>query len=127
MWPLTGGCHYSGGCERYLSGCGSRPQLASNSRFDISWWQWRRMRQAWKDVKISFVALSNWMAEMVRHSPLTGGNEVSVIPNGIDVERFAPTDKAAARAAWRLPQDRKIIRSEERRVGTESVRTCRSR
>src|SRR3546814_16301184 len=49
------------------------------------------------------------MAEMVRHSPLTGGNEVSVIPNGIDVERFAPTDKAAARAAWRLPQDRKII------------------
>lgn len=109
MWPLTGGCHYSAGCERYLSGCGNCPQLGSNSRFDISWWQWRRKRHAWKDVKISFVALSNWMAEMVRRSPLTAGNDVTVIPNGIDVDRFAPTDKAVARAAWRLPDDRKII------------------
>lgn len=109
MWPLTGGCHYSAGCERYLTGCGNCPQLGSRSRFDISWWQWRRKRRAWKNVKVSYVALSNWMAERARLSPLTYGNEISVIPNGVDVDRFAPADKAAARAAWRLPQDRQII------------------
>lgn len=109
MWPLTGGCHYSAGCERYLTGCGSCPQLESGSRFDISWWQWRRKRKAWQDLKVTFIALSNWMAERAAVSPLTFGNEIVVIPNGIDVDRYAPSAKAAAREAWRLPQDRKII------------------
>ena len=28
MNPLTGGCHYSGGCTRFINGCGSCPQLS---------------------------------------------------------------------------------------------------
>jgi len=109
MWPLTGGCHYSAGCERYRTGCGNCPQLGSGSRFDISAWQWRRKYRAWKDVKINFVALSHWMAERAKESPLTRNNTVTVIPNGVDVDRFSPDDKIAARKAWRLPTDRKII------------------
>src|SRR3546814_20373984 len=111
MWPLTGGCHYSGGCERYLSGCGSCPQLASNSRFDISWWQWRRKRQAWKDVKISVVAVTLKKTEMMTHSTLTGGHEVPVIPNASEVERFSSTIHAAATASGRVPQAIRISTS----------------
>src|SRR3546814_14232789 len=59
MWPLTGGCQHSGGCTRYLSGCGSCPQLALHPRFHIRWGQWPRKRQHWQDRKTSFSALSN--------------------------------------------------------------------
>ncbi len=32
MWPFTGGCHYSMGCDRFRSGCGHCPQLGSTKR-----------------------------------------------------------------------------------------------
>jgi glycosyltransferase involved in cell wall biosynthesis len=109
MWPITGGCHYSGDCLKFVSGCGRCPQLGSKARYDLSRWQWRRKHRAWGGVPVTYIALSNWMARCALDSPLTFGNEVVVIPNGIDVRRFAPSDKATARAKWGLPADRSVI------------------
>jgi glycosyltransferase involved in cell wall biosynthesis len=53
--------------------------------------------------------MCNWMADYARRSPLTFGNEVSVIPNGINVESFRPADKGVARSIWRIPPDKKVI------------------
>ena len=111
MWTLTGGCHYSDDCEKFLEGCGACPQLGSRRSLDISRWQWHRKRRAWRDLDIDYVGLSKWIADYARRSPLAHGSRVSVIPNGIDVERFVPSDTASARAAWGLPQDKHIILS----------------
>jgi glycosyltransferase involved in cell wall biosynthesis len=109
IWPLTGGCHYTIGCDKLYTGCGACPQLGSHTSFDISRWTWRKKYRAWKDADISFVAMSNWMAECARKSPLTFGHDITVIPNGIDTRRFTPLDKRVARALWSLPQDKQII------------------
>jgi glycosyltransferase involved in cell wall biosynthesis len=109
MWPLTGGCHYSNGCEKYLTGCGACPVLGSTSELDISRWQWRAKRKHWRDLPITYVALSSWLAREARRSPLVAGNEVMRIANGIDVNRFQPSERNAARAAWGLPEGRQII------------------
>jgi glycosyltransferase involved in cell wall biosynthesis len=109
MWPLTGGCHYAGDCERFLTGCGQCPQLGSRTRFDLSSWQWNRKERAWRDLSIGFVAASTWMARLAERSPLTAGNPVRVIPNGINMNFFKPIDKMAARDAWDLPRDKRII------------------
>jgi glycosyltransferase involved in cell wall biosynthesis len=109
MWPLTGGCHYSNDCEKFLTKCGACPQLSTNVPFDLSRWQWRRKHRAWRDVAVTYVAMSNWMANYARRSPLTFDNEVSVIPNGVDTDRYAPIDRAAARAIWRIPPDKRVI------------------
>lgn len=109
MWPLTGGCHYAGDCERFVTGCGQCPQLGSKTDFDISAWQWRRKRRAWRDVKVSYVAPSGWMAEFAKASPLLRGSEVHTIPNGVDVARFKPIDRTSACAAWDLRPDRQIV------------------
>jgi glycosyltransferase involved in cell wall biosynthesis len=109
MWPLTGGCHYSNGCEKYLSGCGACPVLGSTSELDISRWQWRAKRKYWRDLPITYVALSNWLEREAQRSPLVAGKEVVRIANGIDVNRFQPSERIAARAAWGLPEDRQII------------------
>lgn len=109
MWPLTGGCHYSNGCEKFLSMCGACPQLGANRSYDLSRWLWRRKFNAWRDVKVTYVAMCNWMADYARRSPLTFGNEVAVIPNGIDVDQYSPADKAFARSVWKIPQDKRVI------------------
>jgi len=109
MWPLTGGCHYSGGCMKFQTGCGACPQLGSRDSADISRRQWRRKQRHWAGIRITYVALSQWMARCARSSPLTFGNEICVIPSGIDVERFRPTDRSTARSMWGLPQDRRVI------------------
>ena len=109
MWPLTGGCHYAGECDRFRSGCGRCPQLGSRTALDISAWQWRRKHRAWRGVEVAYVAPSRWMAECALASPLRHGNKVHTIANGVDVERFKPIDRAAARAAWDLPQERRIV------------------
>ena len=109
MWPLTGGCHYAGDCNKFTSGCGSCPQLGSSSDHDLSRWQWRKKRRYWSGVPITYVALSNWMASCARRSPLVHGNDIVTIPNGVDVGHFRPFEKAQARAAWGLPLDKQIV------------------
>jgi hypothetical protein len=37
------------------------------------------------------------------------GNDVCVIPNGVDISRFKPIDRAVARSAWDLPVDGQVI------------------
>ncbi len=109
MWPLTGGCHYSGDCDRFAVGCGSCPQLGSDHPNDLSRWQWQSKERNWRGVPITYIALSHWMASCARRSPLSSGNDIVTIPNGVDLAHFRPLDKAAARSAWRLPTDRQII------------------
>ena len=109
MWPLTGGCHYSNGCEKFIERCGACPQLTSTMSYDLSRWLWDRKFRAWQDVSLTYIAMCNWMADYARRSPLTFGNEVSVIPNGIDVQKFTPADKAFARQVWRIEPGKKVI------------------
>ena len=49
------------------------------------------------------------MARLAERSPLTAGNPVRVIPNGINMNYFKPIDRMAARDAWDLPRDKRII------------------
>lgn len=109
LWVLTGGCHYTSGCDRYRTGCGACPQLGSRRTGDISQWQWARKQRAWRDVPVAYVGLSRWIADCARESPLTFGNEVCVIPNGIDTRAFAPADVAASRARWQIGPDKRVI------------------
>jgi len=48
MAPRTGGCHYDGGCSRYLEACGKCPQLGSTTDADLSRQVWSRRHAAWR-------------------------------------------------------------------------------
>jgi glycosyltransferase involved in cell wall biosynthesis len=109
MWPLTGGCHYSCGCEKFLTECSNCPDLRRNFPIDLARWQWQRKYRSRQGLPVTYVALSNWLADYARRSPLVHGNEVTVIPSGIDTSTYAPMDKAKARALWELPADKRIV------------------
>ena len=109
MWSFTGGCHYSAGCQRYQDACGACPQLRSSHDADLSRAIWSRKRRHWQGLDLSLVAISSWLARSVQSSGLFRSCPVEVIPNGLDLERFQPSEKAVARRAWNLPADRQIV------------------
>ncbi len=109
MWAFTGGCHYSAGCHRYEVSCGYCPQIQSRSEDDLSRTIWQRKKHAWKDLNLTLVPISNWLADCVRKSALLPDRPIEVIPNGLDVGRFHPIPKQKALAAWDLPPGKRYI------------------
>jgi glycosyltransferase involved in cell wall biosynthesis len=109
MWAFTGGCHYSGDCTAYQSGCGRCPLLGSNQSSDLSSKLWQCKQAAWKDLSITVVPLSHWLADCARQSKLFAHQRIQVIPNAIDAEVYRPIDQAIARNLLNLPLNKKLI------------------
>ncbi len=108
-WPFTGGCFLPLDCIRYQESCGRCPVLGSSLENDLSRRVWRRKQKAWQGLDLAIVAPSRWMAARARASSLFRDRRIEVIPNGLDVERYKPFDKRAAREFLALPQDKKLI------------------
>ncbi len=99
MWAFCGAEHYSE--ADYWRDGNHGPAAASGLRhwFDVNAWVWRRKRRLWRDLpSLTFVCPSRWLAGCFRDSEIFGRHRVEVIANGIDEQRFAPVDKALARA-----------------------------
>jgi len=109
MWPFTGGCHYDNECGKFRQSCGNCPVLHSERERDLSRRIWSRKKKAWEGVPIVVVATSHWLADMARASSLFRDQRIEVIPNGLDTEIYKPMDKATARAAYNLPQDKHLL------------------
>jgi glycosyltransferase involved in cell wall biosynthesis len=109
MWAFTGGCHYDNSCGRYKESCGICPQLGSKRQSDLSHWVWKRKMKTWKDLDITIVTPSRWLAKSAQSSSLFKNHRIEVIPHGLDIQRFKPIDKKIARDILSLPRDKKLI------------------
>src|SRR5687768_4889756 len=110
MGVFTGGCHYTQGCEKFTANCGACPQLGSNDEHDLSWQAWNRKRVAFGlTERLHIVGTSQWIAGEAKRSSLLGKFPVSVIPNGLDTDEFAPRDKGFSRDLWNIPRDAKVV------------------
>jgi glycosyltransferase involved in cell wall biosynthesis len=109
MWAFSGGCHYDGECERYIEKCGSCPMLGSSKVNDLSRRIWKRKKRAWKDIDLTIVSPSTWLADCAKKSSLLKDRRVEVIHNGIDLNIFKPLQKEQARNILGISQDKKII------------------
>ena len=110
--PFTGGCHFDAGCKRYRGRCGACPKLGTTEQDDLSRQIWNRRQSAYCRISTSqlqLVAPCRWVAEEVRQSSLLGRFPVTVIPYGVDIEAFAPRDRAFARDALGIPQQARVL------------------
>jgi glycosyltransferase involved in cell wall biosynthesis len=108
-WPFTGGCHLPGDCVRYREACGACPALGSNADRDLSRRVHERKRRAWSRLPVRVVAPSRWIADAARASALFRKQVIEVIPNGIDLDRFRPIDRDAARATLGIPPGARVL------------------
>jgi len=109
MWPFTGGCRYSRDCGKYRDNCGACPELGSRFQWDASRLGWLRKRRSWRDLQLTVVAPSRWLAECVTRSSLMREARVEVIPNGLNTSAYRPIDRALARSLLGLPLDVPLV------------------
>jgi glycosyltransferase involved in cell wall biosynthesis len=109
MWAFTGGCYYSQDCPRYTESCGGCPLMQRGKSWDLSRWVWQRKVKAWKDINLTIVTPSSWLAKCASASSLFKDRPVEVIPNGLDSERYKPIERRLARSILTLPQDKQLI------------------
>ena len=97
MWPFTAGCHYSGNCNRYQSGCNSCPavkpffQSLSTKAFRVKLDVLGSPRR-----NLVFVAPSKWMKNKAQSSSLLANHRIEVIPNpvaAVDTGGFVSTSE----------------------------------
>lgn len=93
--PMTGACHYTHGCSKYLIDCSQCPQLVKNE-YDIS--------KHLLDTKIKYlpkeiviVSPSKWLANCARESQVFQKNRIEVIPNSVDCSAYRPFEKNEAK------------------------------
>ena len=95
-WAFTGKCpHFAMvGCDKWLHGCGSCPQLHDYPRslLDTTKSMYKK-KQAWFTSleKLTIVTPSEWLANLVKQSFLKD-YPTKVIHNGIDLSVFRPTE-----------------------------------
>ncbi len=93
-WAFTGYCpHFDMiGCNKWEDGCEKCPQRKQYSWFfDKSKKLYQRKKELIKDIDLTIITPSSWLAGLVRKS-FFKDCEIKVIHNGIDLEIFKPTE-----------------------------------
>jgi len=117
QWAFCGAEHYttppgpgesSSSDERFAVGYtrGNRPRHEAGP--DLNRRTWLRKRGAWRR-PIPIVCPSTWLADCARRSALMADWPISMIPNPLDLQKWAPSDQRQARALLNLPQDRPLV------------------
>lgn len=110
MNAFTGGCHYSGGCERFQTGCGHCPQLRSPAESDVS-----RQLISIKDaglrrLDLHVVAPSRWLLDAARSSHLfRHAQSFHHIPYAMELGKPDPEQTRSLRQHERVGEDEAII------------------
>jgi glycosyltransferase involved in cell wall biosynthesis len=111
-WLLSGHCAHSFGCERWLQGCGSCPDLTIYPavRRDSTAYNWRRKQQIFARSALYVATPSEWLMNKVRRSMLGPSLlETRVIPNGVDLAVFRPGDRLSARQELGIPAEAAVL------------------
>lgn len=111
MWPFTGGCHYSVGCEKYELQCGACPVLGSEVEADLSRQiVYNKLATIYKK-KITFIGISSWLSESFKKSFVYNSelHTVKTIYNSIDIDSFRRVDARNFRKSHGIDNDKKII------------------
>lgn len=106
--PLTGGCHYQWDCKGFHSDCSNCPAILTPGAKKIAQ---QNLAQKMKFIPADAEILSSSESDYQRaiHSALFKNKKVHKLLAPIDENRFKPGDKAAARAYFGIPADKKVI------------------
>jgi len=110
-WLMSGHCIHSLECDRWLTGCGSCPDLTLPFpvKLDTTALNWKLKNWVSRHSRVSLIVASQWMYDKVQRSPILSHLPCSLIPFGVDVEVFKPLDRAECRSRFGIPEDANVI------------------
>lgn len=108
MMPITGGCHYFHGCDKWQSSCHGCPQLPE-AIADYPATALAMKRLCFNFDNLTLVTISNHTRQILEKAPVFRDCRIETIPNSIETDVFYPYDRVARRKEFGLPLDKKII------------------
>ncbi|QHV96258.1 glycosyltransferase family 4 protein [Spirosoma endbachense] len=103
QWAFTGGCHYSRGCDHFLTQCRQCPYLKKPGEHDLSYKIFEKKKEVFADANIHFTPPSRWLSDDGIRSKLLRSFPFTIIPYAIDQEIFRPIDRSVANAQIEIP------------------------
>lgn len=108
MAALTGGCHYSLGCERFASGCVGCPAVNAPWQNAIARSQ-KRTQTALSEVSnLRLASPSRWLATQASQSGSLQNYAVEVIPNPLPPDLATPLNQGVAKTQLGIPHDHTV-------------------
>ena len=107
----TGKCGHAYECENWKTECGNCPAVKEYPKsmfLDATKRMFRDKKKWLKDLDMTIVTPSKWLADRVRKSFLKD-KEITVIHNGIDTNIFKPTASLELRENLGVPSEDKIV------------------
>lgn len=109
MDPLTGGCHYSWGCERYKDQCGSCPAIIYSWSNDSSKRNLLYRKHFIDKLNVSFICASGVLHAQASLSAVSRDKKKNLIFNTADEKHFKPVIKEFAKQELGLDTNKYII------------------
>lgn len=111
MFPFSGTEHYPmpDDPERWRDGYTRTNRPAHESGPDLNRWIWLAKRRLWRNSDFAVVGPSRWLTGCARDSVLFGHRTIRHILNPLDIDVYRPAAKVQARAAFGLPQDKRLV------------------
>lgn len=103
QWPMTGGCHYTAGCQQFTHICQECPQLAADEAGLVP--AAFADRSECYEARITAIAPSAWMARQARTSSIFHEARIETIANSVDHDVFRPASKLEVRRKLDIPVD----------------------
>ena len=88
LWPISGGCHLSYGCQNFQQECGNCQFMKNPGAHDLSNTLHNQKANLYKNLNLSFVSPSAWMDRNVANSSLGKTHKHLSINNGVDTNVF---------------------------------------
>ena len=123
--PMTGGCHFAGGCYDFQNSCQNCPQAETNLIKEIVRQTYKRKANAYQKLEVTVIATSTAVKKWLTRSSLLASKQIrSDFVIGVDEKVFSPLDKHSARRRLNLCQQKQLIligafNHDEKRKGIE--------
>ena len=106
---MSGGCHFTGSCNHYMTGCGECPALLSEDKNDFTAWNVRYRKKVYDKVK-PIVYGNQYMLQFYQRSFLLKDANCELLPSAIiDTDVFCPLAPSKLKEKYGIPLSKKYI------------------
>lgn len=107
--PMSGGCHFTGDCMRYQTGCGCCPAILSNKENDFTKWNVEYRKNVYEKVK-PIVYGNSYMVRFYKKSFLLGKyDRIETVLPLVDVDKFCPLNPVDIRKKYSIDNDKQFV------------------